>query len=163
MTYEPDYLKRWSLPRFYFGAEWPDYFSAGVGQSRDSDALERSNFRRMLELLNGETETVIVVRESHWAVGWIEWIAIHQSDSKALEIADDIKRQLEDYPVVDETDWSELEQQDADDLWRDCYTPENRIAYIRKHPDQFDFHGFADMVGCVRGRYFAGHASELLR
>ncbi len=94
MTYDPEHLKRWTLPDNYFGAEWPDYFSSGVGQSRDSDALERSNFTSMLTALGGESETVIVVRETHWAVGWVEWIAIHQDDEKALKIADDIRRQL---------------------------------------------------------------------
>lgn len=34
----------------------------------------------MLRELGGESETVRVVRESHWAVGWVEWIAIHESD-----------------------------------------------------------------------------------
>jgi hypothetical protein len=48
MIYDPEHLQRWTLPPNYFGAEWPDYFSSGVGQSRDSDALERSNFAGML-------------------------------------------------------------------------------------------------------------------
>jgi len=91
MTYDPEHLKRWTLPDNYFGAEWPDYFSSGVGQSRDSDALERSNFISMLDALGGETETVVVVRETHYLVGWVEWIAIHESDDKALKIADDIQ------------------------------------------------------------------------
>ena len=42
----------------------------------------------MLEALRGESETVIVVRESHWAVGWVEWIKIHELDTTALAIAD---------------------------------------------------------------------------
>src|SRR5260370_30310285 len=88
MTYDPEHLKRWTLHDNYFGAEWPDYFSSGVGQSRDSVALERSNFECTLKALGGESETVIVVRESHWSIGWVEWIAIHQDDSAALRIAD---------------------------------------------------------------------------
>jgi hypothetical protein len=94
MAYEPKHLCRWSKPPNYFGAAWPDYYSSSVGQSRDSDALERSNFECMLNALGGETETVIVVRETHWAVGWVEWIAIHESDDKALKIADDITGKL---------------------------------------------------------------------
>ncbi|WMT71325.1 hypothetical protein [Bradyrhizobium sp. Ash2021] len=90
MTYDPEFLKRWTMPPNYFGAVWPAYYSSGVGQSRDSVALERSNFTSMLRDLGGESETVIVVRESHWLVGWVEWIAIHESDDKALAIADDI-------------------------------------------------------------------------
>ena len=97
MTYDPEHLKRWTLPDNYFGAEWPDYFSSGVGQSRDSVALERSNFECTLKALGGESETVIVVRESHWSIGWVEWIAIHQDDSAALRIADN--RQASSNPV----------------------------------------------------------------
>lgn len=115
--YEPKHLKRWTRPSDYFGAEWPEYFSSGVGQSRDSDSLERSNFTCMLEALDGESDTVLVIRESHWAVGWVEWIAIHESDDKALAIADDIKRKLEDYPVIDEDHWSDLEWNEACDAW----------------------------------------------
>ena len=72
------YLRRWQMPRHYFGETWPDYYSAGVGQSRDSDCLEQSNFAVMLERLGGESETVIVVRESHWAVGWVEFCETHR-------------------------------------------------------------------------------------
>jgi hypothetical protein len=92
--YKPQNLKRWTLPHNYIGAIWPDYFSAGVGQSRDSSAVERSNFASMLKALGGESETVIVVRESHWALGWVEWIAIHQNDDRALKIADQMFSQF---------------------------------------------------------------------
>lgn len=162
MTYVPEKLERWELPRHYAGAQWPDYYSAGVGQSRDSDCLERSNFAAMLGLLGGESDSVIVVRESHWAVGWIEWIAIHESDHAALQVADETMGRLEDYPVIDEDDWSEREQDDANETWRDCYSVAERIAYIREHSSQFEFHDFADMLACVRGEYFAGYASELI-
>jgi hypothetical protein len=47
----PKHLKHWTRPRDYFGAEWSRYYSAGVGQSRDSDCLEQSNFAVMLHEL----------------------------------------------------------------------------------------------------------------
>lgn len=164
--FEPKHLKKWTMPRDYFGATWPNHYSSGCGQSRDSDALERSNFACMLRALGGESDVVTVVRESHWAVGWVEWIAIEadgtaESDA-ALEIADKIKAKLEDYPVVDEEHWSQVEQEDADLIWKNCYSWEERIKYIRKYRSQFDFRGYADMIGCVRGQYFAGYASELI-
>jgi hypothetical protein len=162
MNYQPENLQRWKLPDSYFGAEWHDYYSSGCGQSRDSDALERSNFICMLRELGDESDTVTVVRESHWAVGWVEWIAIHQSDGKALQCADEISAALSDYPVIDESHWSEIEQEEADETWRNCYSPQDRIDYIRKFRSQFEFHDYADLIGCVRGKYFAGYASELL-
>ena len=88
MSYEPKHLKRWTMPNSYFGAVWPNYY-VFLGQHRDSDALTRSNFTCGLKALGGESETVEVVRESHWAVGWVEWIAIHQDDAAALVDAKD--------------------------------------------------------------------------
>jgi hypothetical protein len=162
VTYQPENLTRWTMPDHYAGAEWPDYFGAGTGQHRDSDALTRSNFRVMLKALGGESDTVRVVREGHWAVGWVEWIAIHESDAKSLEIADELKASLEDYPVLSDDDFSELEMEEANEVWANCYDAAERVAYIRKFRSQFQFHDFGDLLGCVRGKYFAGYASELL-
>lgn len=110
-------IKRWTLPDSYAGAEWPEYF-VFLGQHRDSDALTRSNFECGLEALGGESETVKVVREGHWAVGWVEWIAIHESDTEALEAADEILCALSDYPVLNEFHFSELENEEAENYWQ---------------------------------------------
>ena len=118
-------LKKWTLPQYYIGASWPDYY-VGLRQCRDSDALDRSNFRSFLAAIGGESETVHIVRESHWAVGWIEWVAIHESDTKALDCAREIMDALDNYPVVDESDWSELEWEDAANYW-DGLTPRARV------------------------------------
>jgi hypothetical protein len=105
--YEPNNLKGWTMPDSYFGEAWPNYYSSGFRQSRDRDDLEASNCAVALARLGGETDTVVVVRESHWAVGWVEWIAIHQDDEKALRIADELREAYENYPVLDEDDFSE--------------------------------------------------------
>ena len=109
-------LKRWTMPDSYFGAEWAKYF-VFLGQHRESDALSRSNFECGLDALGGESETVIVVRERHWAVGWIEWIAIHESDDGALELAEEMMCGLSDYPVLNEEHFSELERTEAEQYW----------------------------------------------
>lgn len=110
------HLKRWTRPDCYMGAEWPEYF-VFLGQHRDSDSLTRSNFICALERLGGESETVHIVRESHWAVGWVEWIAIHQSNRNALRTAIVLAKRLESYPVLNEDHWSELEWNEACDYW----------------------------------------------
>jgi hypothetical protein len=163
MTYTSTHLKRWELPECYVGELWPNYYSSGFGQSRDSDALERSNFRCALAQLGGETDTVTVVREGHWAVGWVEWIAIHQDDEDALRIADRLQEKMQGYPVLDEEDWSNEEHEEANEIWRNCYTPAERIRYIREHSSQFEFVDLRDMLECVRGKCFAGFASDLIR
>jgi hypothetical protein len=137
MDYEPQHLKLWKRPSYYIGESWPEYY-VFLGQNRDSSTLERSNFTCALEAIGGESETVTVVREGHWAVGWIEWIAIHQDDSKALEIADEIVAALSDYPVVNESHWSELEFNEVCDYWANMSVAE-RVGYLRK----FDMSIFA--------------------
>lgn len=176
-TTEYPFLKRWSYPSNYMGASWDNYYSAGVGQSRDSKPLERANFAAMLGALGGERNhptledptdegtalsLIRVVRENHWAVGWVEWIAIHESATDALEIANRIMEKLDGYPVIDEELWSRYEDNEAQDVWRDCYNVKDRVEYVRKHRRQFEFSNFADMLGCIQGKYFAGYASELL-
>jgi hypothetical protein len=136
--YQPERLERWKMPRDYFGAQWPEYYSAGVGRSRDSDCLEESNFHAMLSALGGESVTVQVVRESHWAVGWVEWIAIHESDEQSLRAADRLCGELEDYPILDEDDWSTREWEECERVWSDCYTDRERVRYLRER-------------GCVQG------------
>jgi hypothetical protein len=155
--YQPERLERWKMPKDYFGAEWPEYYSSGVGRSRDSDCLEESNFDAMLAELGGESETVQVVRESHWAVGWVEWIAIHESDEKALRAADGLLKSLEDYPVLDEDDVCRREWEECERVWSDCYTVSERVKYLRR---QRCTEGFRDLRAAVNGDWYA--AANLL-
>ena len=154
-------LTRWEVPDSWFGQHWNGWF-VGLSQHRDSDALDRSNFHCALEALGGESDTVQVVREGHWAVGWIEWIAIHESDDKALAIQYEIEGSLADYPVLDESDWSEEEAEEANEVWQNCYNEKERIDYVREHSDQFYFSSWSDLRNVIRGEYFTGYASELL-
>lgn len=107
----PEHLKLWKLPAYYFGEEWPEYY-VFLGRTRDSDNLTNSNFETGLAALGGESETVKVVCESHWAVGWVEWIGVHQSDDTALKLADQMQERLEDYPILDDSDYSNREWED---------------------------------------------------
>jgi hypothetical protein len=155
--YQPERLERWKMPESYFGAEWPEYYSSGVGRSRDSDCLEESNFHSMLAALGGESDTVRVVRESHWAVGWVEWIAIHESDEKSLRAADGLRQNLDDYPVLDEDDWSRREDEECERVWSDCYTARERVRYLRERGCTA---GFRDLRAAVSGDW--GSACSLL-
>lgn len=138
---------------------------------RDSDALGRSNFRTMkaaLESLDevknwkGEEAPVQEEESSHWAVGWVLRLIVDPACEAAVKRAQELNEALEDYPVLDETDFSSEEQEEADQTWKNCYNSSERIEYIRKHRSQFEFRDFADLLSCVRGNYFTGYASELL-
>lgn len=127
----PKNLKRWTLPRDYMGAHWDDYY-VFLGKHRDSDSITRSNFTVGLDRLGGESETVMVVRESHWAVGWVEWIAIHESDLDAIAKADAMAGKITDYPVLNEEHWSDLELSEACDYWASLSVRE-RIELCQEH------------------------------
>jgi len=154
-------LKKWEYPDSYFGATWESYY-VGLSQHRDSDALERSNFSECLENLGGESETVIVVREGHWAVGWVEWIAIHESNQVAVDAMRKMLDMLESYPVLNEEHFCEVEADDALETWQNCFNDRERIEYIREHYDQFFFNSFSELREIVRGDIFTGYAGDLL-
>jgi hypothetical protein len=136
-----------------------DWLVLGVMRTRDSGPLDESNFASALKSLGGESDTIEVHRFGHWGPGWFEIILLHPSRERD---GDEIEGALADYPVLDDSDHSEREQEAANETWRHCYSTAARIEYIRKHRRQFEFRSLADMLGCVRGKYFAGYASELI-
>jgi hypothetical protein len=74
--------------------------------TRDSDGLSQSNFDACLELLGGESNLVQVHRFGHWGPGWFELIAVSPTPHNRAILAD-IVRALDNYPVLNEDDYSE--------------------------------------------------------
>lgn len=130
-------------------------------RSRDSDCLTESNWACALSALGGESENVEIFRFGHWACGWWEALCVREG-SKEEKIGEGIESSLSDYPILDESDFSEREQEEANGIWRDCYSWRQRVKYIREHSSQFEFYDFKDMLACARGNYFSGYASELI-
>lgn len=129
-----EHLKRWERPSHFADfAEFDrrEYFVA-IGRHRDSDTLTESNWRVLLKRLGGESETVLIIRDSHWAVGWVEAIYIHESNTTALGIADEARAAMDDYPVLDESDWSQLEWDEAAKYWASI-RPCDRIDWCRRY------------------------------
>lgn len=99
---------------------------------RDSDNLQNSNFDYMVKQLTkliGEEDDEISRGEfsgisnwhiesfNHWLVGWVEYIVVkvYNSDNETTEafnLMHDFNRAIEDYPVLDEEDYSEREYND---------------------------------------------------
>jgi hypothetical protein len=138
-----------------------DWLVVPCGTNRDADCLTESNYYSALEELSGEGDDVEVLEFGHWACGWFSIIVV-RPDTEAHKTAEEIESALADYPILDEDDFSEREQKAADETWKNCYTNSQRIAYIKDHRNQFEFHDLADMVSCVRGNHFAGYACELI-
>jgi hypothetical protein len=113
----------------------------------------------MLKLLGGESATVQVVHEGHWAVGWVEWIAIYHLDSKALQAADIAAASLEDYPILDEEDYSNREYEECERVWSDVYNTGERLRYLRNHA-HIPAETFGQLRAAVTGDW--SEASRLL-
>jgi hypothetical protein len=142
-----------------------DWLVAPVGLNRDSDALGRSNWRVVVKDIqshdNGDQDDTAVHRFGHWACGWFELLLV-RPDTAAAKCAEGWEGALADYPVADDEDLSLEEDEEAQVVWSECMTQSERLCYIRDHRSEFEFHSFTDMLGCARGNYFCGNASELI-
>ena len=99
-----------------------------LGQNRDSDCLTRSNFECALKQLGGESETIQVHRFGHWANGWFELILV--DPSRELE-AQKIIDELENYPVLNDEHFSQLQWDEGCDFWQSL-SLSNRIDYCKE-------------------------------
>lgn len=128
--------RKWEHPRDYGGFS-PDGDYVICGRSRDSDALEESNYRSLYRDLKcepwnarddefyDERPAVYDFRQGHWAVGWVETMLVREdADEDLLIRVAEIVAGLEDYCVYDEQDFSDLESEQAQDYWETLSTRE---------------------------------------
>ena len=80
---------------------------------RDADLLNRANHQAIRDAL--PEGSFAIEGFGHWLVGHGEWILVDPANAEAVEIAQRILDDLEDYPVVDDEALSNLEWEDAFD------------------------------------------------
>lgn len=116
------------------GETWAGCF----GVHRDSDVLERSNWRVIkADLEKRFPDDVRDERSSHWLVGWSDSLTVRllNDDGTPTDAARAVyqwKEKLADYPVADESDYSELELDDERETWENCYRGDFRRALVKK-------------------------------
>ena len=149
-------LKLWEFPSSYCGATWYDYYVV-IGQHRDSDKVSRSNFTVAHKMLSNafdrlapslpelpnDDQYLINPYESHWAVGHVEWIGLHKnSPQELIDVAENIINRIADYPILDESHYSELEWKEASEYWaqssirervRDWIKPAGLPCFAARH------------------------------
>lgn len=137
--------------------------------NRDSGCLGKSNEAAILKSLakaDPKHRTWHTESHGHWAVGHVDGVVIRVrcrgKVTKAFKALHECAMALANYPVLDESDFSERETEEADRVWSNCYSTKDRIEYIRDNREQFEFRCFSDMLACARGKFFAGYASELI-
>lgn len=144
-----DACRKAGHPCAYWGIS-RDYLVV-IGRTRDSDALDESNFRSTLKRLGGEGDDVTVERETHWACGWVEFILVRPGSPAAIEAAD-IREAIARSPILDDEDYSILEDERCAELWSNCYRPRERVEYIRSHSHS-RAPGFRCLMAAVRGSW----------
>lgn len=168
-------LDRWSktIDRMnpYMGERYDKYFIV-IGHNRNSRSLSESNFYSMCEAFADNTpifrggaevklpaterlrDGVIVVSASHWLVGWVEFVLVHETAIECLEIAANAHTRLEDYPILDDLDFSnricDVISEFCEEVRNDL---ENELENIQID-DEID--GTNNYQKIVNGGYFEG-------
>jgi hypothetical protein len=124
----PYELPQWEHPADYGGFS-PDGDFVIYGRNRDSTILENSNYELIMAELEKHAETlpehpdgepyVYDFSANHWAVGWVETLLIRQDSPDSLQaLASEILGALSDYPVYDESDYSERQYNAIYEYWQ---------------------------------------------
>ena len=144
----------------YMGEVPEDKWLCVMTRNRDSNCLTESNWRTAIKMLGGESESVRIDRFGHWACGWWESVSVLEG-SDAQAIGEKISEKIDSYPVLDEEDFSNLEEEEAQEVWESFSTRE-RIDWMRENYRNMNFHSLSELIGCAKGKWFCGYASELL-
>lgn len=117
----------------YIGEDLSGWLT-GPTRSRDSDNMTESNFTAALEMLGGERAGIVEVhRFGHWGCGWFEQIMINSKNKRAVKTLLEIHRALEDHCLLDDSDYSERE--DEDRLDTAAHSTDDARALLEKLTD----------------------------
>jgi hypothetical protein len=109
-------LEKWKHADNYLGTDYSEYYIV-CGQHRDSDYVQQSNFIVATQKLGGESEPdVIIARSTHYLVGWVEHLMVHESAEEKLMVATDIVNDIEQCGVLDEDHWYNMKSDDVHTL-----------------------------------------------
>jgi hypothetical protein len=119
-------MEEWTQPENYIGPSLEgDYVVYTI--HRDSGAMERSNYECLEGHFNNlisthgdsDKEFIYIQRCSHWAVGWVKHLMLSGKSPEYLtDEAFEIDQSLADYPVFNESHYSELEWGEVTELWK---------------------------------------------
>jgi len=141
----------WDLDEYAVEREWSAVGLGPVGRSRDSEALETSNYRTAVAILTDAGARFDEPTFGHWAVGWVGEIAYDAGDPATVAAVEGITARMAAYPCLDEQDYSAQE-------WTDNHPNGTRIgAYCYGSRDD-DCHATDDFGRIIprrddRGRF----------
>lgn len=111
--------------------QYQDWFVGPCSVTRDSQALEISNFetlKKAVQKADPHGTDHDTPRFGHWGPGWFEIILV-RPDSYAYAVALECEEALENYPVLDEMDLSIREGEESVDAFYE-YTRRELVHFM---------------------------------
>jgi len=113
-----------------------DWLVVPVLVTRDSGMLEQSNFEAACSLVSDASVmdnelSFETHRFGHWGPGWFEILIVRPGSAAAVAAAD-VEARLTDYPVLDDDDLSERENELAQETWTRM-SVRDRVEVIQEH------------------------------
>jgi len=111
---------------------------------RDSGLLDQSNADATRKALEPFGDDVHPVTFNHWAVGWIDAVAIrvnrpNGNKTEAYRTLCDIIDQLSEYPILDETDYGERETEATLENIKDSFYQVSKKVDKNKLPKDWTY------------------------
>lgn len=134
-------LSTWDSASNYAGDRPDGYYVYTT--HRDADLLRQSNYDAILKALT-EAETAANLDYTcvdehdfgHWAVGWTRQIVIRPSAPESvIRLAESLLECLEEYPVLDDDDYSEREWTASADYWSGL-SPREKVEHAMRERDE---------------------------
>lgn len=160
--YQPTEFDRSGLGILHNMKDQANWFVPDISQTRDSGCLTRSNFecfQKHLEKIEDEGNTWQIHRFGHWACGWFEIFTI-KPGSEAETLARETENALENYPVIDEEHFCELEEEEASETWQGMDISE-RVELIQRLEPRYD--GKPISIFSARRDYFPNDDQGTIR
>ena len=113
--------------------ERQDWLVAPCATNRDAGTLQQSNWRVMVAELgkldpNGHDHEEH--RFGHWANGYFDLVLVRPG-TECESFCESVENALADYPILDESDWSELQLETASALW-EISSLRERVEYCQR-------------------------------
>lgn len=109
---------------------------------RDSGLLDQSNANAIRKALEAFEDDVRFETFSHWAVGWIDAVAV-RVETRAYRTLCEIIDRLSEYPILDETEYSEREYEATLENIKDSFYHVSGEVDRDKLPDDWTCSAFS--------------------
>lgn len=136
--------------------------------SCSESSVDRSNMDELKQRLSECGPDAYAIEDSTVQVsGHISRLIVNPGNARAVSIAEQAAEELDGYPVLNEDLWCEYETEDAEQVWRDCYSPSDRLNELRGTLDHYspsNHYGygygsrFRALRAAVNGDWFAASA-----